>query len=46
MEHLSDELLIDAYIKATELNLSDEFIRLIEEELKRRSISHSIKQTS
>ncbi|GGD04210.1 sporulation protein [Pontibacillus chungwhensis BH030062] len=46
MEHLSDELLIESYYKATELNLSAEFIKLIEEELQRRSIIQNIKRTS
>ncbi|MFG6114255.1 sporulation histidine kinase inhibitor Sda [Halobacillus sp. MO56] len=46
MEHLTDKLLIESYHKALELNLSKEFIELIEEELHRRSIHPSIKKTS
>lgn len=46
MEHLSDELLIESYYKANDLNLSMEFIKLIEEELQRRSLSHLIKYSS
>ncbi|MFC4404047.1 sporulation histidine kinase inhibitor Sda [Gracilibacillus xinjiangensis] len=38
MENLSDELLIESYRKANELQLSYEFIRLMEEEMKRRSL--------
>ncbi|MDX8045898.1 sporulation histidine kinase inhibitor Sda [Gracilibacillus sp. S3-1-1] len=38
MENLSDELLIESYKKATELRLSYEFIQLMEEEIKRRSL--------
>ncbi|SET65630.1 developmental checkpoint coupling sporulation initiation to replication initiation [Salinibacillus kushneri] len=46
MEHLSDELLIESYYKACELDLSEEFIALIEKEIKRRSLTHKIRQTS
>ncbi|MBO8156006.1 MAG: sporulation histidine kinase inhibitor Sda [Bacillaceae bacterium] len=46
MKHLSDELLIESYHKANELNLSEEFIKLIEDEIHRRNLSHKIKQTS
>ncbi|MEW9675836.1 sporulation histidine kinase inhibitor Sda [Lentibacillus sp. L22] len=38
MEHLSDELLLESYQKANELNLSPDFIRLIEQEIQRRSL--------
>ncbi|MEN1969329.1 sporulation histidine kinase inhibitor Sda [Lentibacillus sp. N15] len=38
MEHLSDELLLESYRKANELNLSPDFIRLIEQEIHRRSL--------
>jgi hypothetical protein len=37
MEHLSDKLLIDAYYKAIELNLADDFISIIKEEIYRRT---------
>ncbi|GGM31008.1 sporulation inhibitor sda [Paraliobacillus quinghaiensis] len=40
MKHLSDELLIESYFKAYELKLNPDFIRLIEQELHRRSLSH------
>lgn len=43
MEHLSDELLIESYYKAYELDLSPEFIRLIEKEIERRSLTHEIR---
>lgn len=46
MEHLSDELLIESYYRATELKLSNDFISLIEDEIQRRSLAHKIKQTS
>ncbi|MDC3415594.1 sporulation histidine kinase inhibitor Sda [Aquibacillus salsiterrae] len=42
MEHLSDELLIESYFKATELGLSPDFIRLIEKEIEKRSLVHEI----
>ncbi|QGH35041.1 sporulation histidine kinase inhibitor Sda [Gracilibacillus salitolerans] len=38
MENLSDELLIESYKKANELRLSYEFIQLMEEEMRRRSL--------
>ncbi|MBB6445948.1 sporulation histidine kinase inhibitor Sda [Bacillus benzoevorans] len=38
MRKLSDELLIETYFKAKELDLSLDFIRLLEKELNRRSI--------
>ncbi|MGX1263214.1 hypothetical protein RKD55_001018 [Rossellomorea marisflavi] len=38
MKTLSDQALLDAYKKAKLLNLSSEFILLIEEELKKRQL--------
>ncbi|KOP83524.1 sporulation histidine kinase inhibitor Sda [Cytobacillus solani] len=46
MRKLSDELLIESYQKARELKLSPDFIRLIETEIHRRSLSHRIKVSS
>jgi developmental checkpoint coupling sporulation initiation to replication initiation len=46
MNKLSDELLIEAYQKAVELNLSPDFIRLVEAEIHRRSLSNKIKVSS
>ena len=46
MHKLSDELLIKSYFKAIELKLSKEFIRLIESEIKRRSLTDRIEATS
>lgn len=46
MRKLSDELLIESYFKAIELNLSIEFILLIETEIHRRSLSTKIKISS
>ncbi|WP_108669572.1 sporulation histidine kinase inhibitor Sda [Peribacillus acanthi] len=46
MNKLSDDLLIESYYKATELKLSKEFIRLIEKEIHRRSLSNRIKVSS
>ncbi|HLR66523.1 sporulation histidine kinase inhibitor Sda [Virgibacillus alimentarius] len=43
MEHLSDELLLESYHKANELNLSPDFILLIKEEIQRRCLMHKIK---
>ncbi len=38
MDQLSDELLMEAYEKAKRLKLSDDFVALIEKELKKRAI--------
>ncbi|AGX05599.1 MULTISPECIES: sporulation histidine kinase inhibitor Sda [Bacillaceae] len=46
MRKLSDELLIESYFKARELNLSPDFIRLIETEIHRRSLTHKIRVSS
>ncbi|WP_153123317.1 sporulation histidine kinase inhibitor Sda [Peribacillus tepidiphilus] len=46
MNKLSDDLLIESYFKARELKLSPEFIRLIEKEIHRRSLSSRIKVSS
>lgn len=46
MRKLSDELLIQSYFKARELNLSTEFIHLIESEIHRRCLMHKIKVSS
>jgi developmental checkpoint coupling sporulation initiation to replication initiation len=43
MRLLSDELLIESYMKARELNLNKEFISLIEAELHRRQIKNELK---
>ncbi len=46
MRKLSDELLVESYYKARELNLSPDFIRLIESEIQRRSLAHKIRVSS
>jgi developmental checkpoint coupling sporulation initiation to replication initiation len=46
MRKLSDDLLIESYFKARELNLSPDFITLIESEIHRRSLYNKIKKTS
>lgn len=46
MKYLSDELLIETYHKAIELNLSEDFIYLIQEEIERRSIEKNLRSTS
>lgn len=46
MEKLSDDLLIESYLKAKELKLSREFIGLIEKELNRRSLMKVVRYTS
>ncbi|QQZ10791.1 sporulation histidine kinase inhibitor Sda [Heyndrickxia vini] len=46
MRKLSDELLIESYFKAKELKLSQDFIRLIETEIHRRSLTNRMKISS
>lgn len=46
MKCLPDDLLIESYYKAKELQLSKEFIQLIEREIFRRHLDHKIKQSS
>nr|WP_147532433.1 sporulation histidine kinase inhibitor Sda [Bacillus marasmi] len=46
MRKLSDKLLLESYHKAKELKLNPDFICLIEKELKRRSLFHTIKVSS
>jgi developmental checkpoint coupling sporulation initiation to replication initiation len=46
LRKLSDELLIESYYKARELNLSPEFIHLIETEIHRRSLFNKMKISS
>lgn len=38
MQNLSDELLVESYYKANELQLNPDFIHLIEQEMRKRSI--------
>ncbi|SFE28233.1 sporulation histidine kinase inhibitor Sda [Alteribacillus iranensis] len=38
MEQLSDDLLVEAYEKAIQLELEDDFVTLIEKELRKRSL--------
>ncbi|WP_084361973.1 sporulation histidine kinase inhibitor Sda [Robertmurraya korlensis] len=42
MRKLSDDLLVESYYKARELQLSKDFIYLIETEIHRRSLTHKI----
>lgn len=42
MNKLSDDLLIESHSKACKLKLSVDFIRLIETEIHRRSLTHKI----
>lgn len=39
MENIPDDLLIESYIKARKYNLGDDFINLIENEMKRRNLT-------
>ncbi|MBM4761077.1 sporulation histidine kinase inhibitor Sda [Bacillus sp. B15-48] len=42
MKKLSDDSLIEVYFKARALNLNLAFIKLIEDEIDERSLSHKI----
>jgi len=46
MRTLSDELLLESFFKAIELNLSPDFITLIRKEIDRRSLHIQIKKSS
>ncbi|PES93501.1 sporulation histidine kinase inhibitor Sda [Priestia megaterium] len=39
MKKITDQLLIESYFKAIELDLDKDFILILEEELKRRGLS-------
>ncbi|GAB4073371.1 hypothetical protein GCM10028778_08940 [Barrientosiimonas marina] len=43
MEYLSNELLMESHDKANRLNLSPDFINLIEQEIQRRGLTHKLK---
>ena len=43
MEHLSDELLLESFHKADELNLSPDFLTLFKDEIQKRRLTHKIK---
>lgn len=42
MDYLSDELLLESYQKAFELNLSSDFLSLMEEEIHRRCLTDKL----
>lgn len=46
MSKLSDHLLIESYFKAIELNLSSDFILLLESEIRRRTAINTFKLSS
>ncbi|WP_100331647.1 sporulation histidine kinase inhibitor Sda [Bacillus xiapuensis] len=42
MDQISDDLLLESYIKARKLKLNKEFIRLMEKELIKRSLIQNV----
>ncbi|PKR79064.1 sporulation histidine kinase inhibitor Sda [Halalkalibacillus sediminis] len=46
MEQLSNQLLIESYGKAKDLKLNRDFIKLIEDELKKRGLQEQFKKLS
>ncbi|UOE95619.1 MULTISPECIES: sporulation histidine kinase inhibitor Sda [Bacillaceae] len=46
MKKLSDDLLIETYYKAIELQLSEDFVYLVKLEIDRRSLTDKIKLSS
>ncbi|OCA92482.1 MULTISPECIES: sporulation histidine kinase inhibitor Sda [Bacillaceae] len=42
MNRISDDLLLEAYTKARKLDLSRDFILLIEDELKKRALYYQV----
>ena len=46
MSKLTDELLIESYFKAKDLNLNSEFMFLLENEIRRRFLNEKIKKSA
>ena len=46
MSKLTDELLIESYFKAKDLNLNSEFMLLLENEIRRRLLIGKIKKSA
>lgn len=46
MENLSDQLLLESYTKAIELDLSPDFLTLIKQEINKRGLTHQIKSVA
>ncbi len=46
MKNMSNELLIESYFQAITFKLHIDFIRLLEAEIRSRSLQHEIKQSS
>jgi developmental checkpoint coupling sporulation initiation to replication initiation len=46
MKNLSDRLLIEAYFKALELQLEEEFISLIKKEIDRRTLDKNLQSST
>lgn len=44
LKNMPDDLLLDAYYEAIELNLHPRFISLLKLEIRRRSISYQVEQ--
>lgn len=44
MENLSDDLLIETYVQAEELNLDKDFRRLIAKEIQKRGITKKLEE--
>ncbi|GGL40557.1 sporulation histidine kinase inhibitor Sda [Sporolactobacillus putidus] len=44
MENLSDDLLIESYVKAKKYHLSNDFIQMIEQEVRRRKLTERLHQ--
>ncbi|MCM3712773.1 sporulation histidine kinase inhibitor Sda [Halalkalibacter oceani] len=46
MDNLSNELLLETYFKAIDLELNEDFIELIYQEIVKRSLTDKIKMSS
>ncbi|MCM2675375.1 sporulation histidine kinase inhibitor Sda [Alkalicoccobacillus plakortidis] len=42
MNNLQDDMLVEAYVKAKELSLSEDFIMLLHQELEQRNLQHKL----
>ncbi|MDQ0208214.1 sporulation histidine kinase inhibitor Sda [Alkalicoccobacillus murimartini] len=42
MKNLNNEMLVEAFVKAKELSLSEDFIMLLHQELEQRNLQHKL----
>jgi developmental checkpoint coupling sporulation initiation to replication initiation len=42
MKNLNNDMLVEAYVKAKELRLNEDFIMLLQKELEKRDLQHKV----